>query len=114
MMLPKKELMALAGALKATPEYGDMIRQRRLIMQNPRMGRMVLMFEREHARIMRHDFPEEQAAPQLRSLYNDNKGFLEAAEIKAYMKAAQEYQRMVTQCVDYLNGLLDFSHAQPY
>ncbi len=104
-MLPKNELMALANALKATPEYTEMMKQRRLIMQNPRLSRVMMNFEREHARIMHHDFPEDQVVPRMKSLFDDNKVFLETAEVKIYMRTAKEYQSVVTQCVDYLNGL---------
>lgn len=113
-MLPKTELMALASALKATPEYNEMIKQRRLIMQNQRLSRVMVNFEREHARIMRHDFPENQVASHMKSLYDDNKVFLETNEVKLYMKAAKEYQVVVTQCVDYLNGLFDAGYSQRY
>lgn len=114
-MLPKKELQELANTLKATPEFNEMIKQRRLIIQNPRLGRVMMNFEREHARIMHHDFPEDQVASHLKNLFNQNKAFLETAEVKAYMKATQEYHQMVTQCVDYLNGLLDVSQTiKPY
>jgi hypothetical protein len=114
-MLPKIELQALANALRATQEFNEMINQRRLIMRNPRLGRTLMNFEREHARIMHHDFPEDQVASHLKALFNENKAFLESAEVKAYMKATQEYHQMVTQCVDYLNGLLDINQAiKPY
>jgi hypothetical protein len=114
-MLPKKELMALASALKATPEYNEMMKQRRLIMQNQRLSRVMMNFEREHARIMHHDFPEDQVAAHMKSLFDDNKVFLETNEIKVYMKSAKEYQYVVSQCVDYLNGLFDAGHSQrPY
>ncbi len=111
-MLPKTELIALANALKATPEYNEMMKQRRLIMQNQRLSRVMINFEREHARIMRHDFPENQVASYMKSLYEDNKAFLEITEIKLYMKAARDYQNVVTQCVDYLNGLFDSGYTQ--
>jgi cell fate (sporulation/competence/biofilm development) regulator YlbF (YheA/YmcA/DUF963 family) len=115
MMLPKKELQDLANALRSTPEFSEMISQRRLIMRNPRLSRAMMTFEREHARIMHHDFPEEQVASHLKNLFAENKVFLETAEVKAYMKATQEYHQMVTQCVDYLNGLLDVSQTmKPY
>lgn len=104
-MLPKTELMALAGALKATPEYIEMMKQRRLIMQNQRMSRIMMSFEREHARIMHRDFPENQVATRMKSLFDENKTFLETSEVKLYMKAAKEYQSVVSQCVDYLNAL---------
>ncbi len=110
-MLPKKELQDLANALKATQEFNEMVNQRRLIMKNPRLGRVMINFEREHARIMHHDFPEDQVSSHLKKLFNDNKAFLEAGEVKAYMKATQGYHSMVTQCVDYLNGLLDVNQT---
>lgn len=114
-MLPKKELQELADALKATPEFSEMVKQRRFILRNPRLGRAMMNFEREHARIMRHDFPEDQVSSHLKNLFNENKAFLEAGEVKAYMKATQGYHNMVTQCVDYLNGLLDVNQSiKPY
>lgn len=106
-MLPKNELQMLANALKASAEYNEIMKQRKLIMQNQRLSRSLMSFEREHARIMRHDFPEDQVAPHLKSLFSVNKVFLETVEVKAYMKATQDYQRMVSQCIDYLNGLLE-------
>ncbi len=104
-MLPKTELMALASALKATPEYVEMMKQRRLIMQNQRLSRMMINFEREHARIMHHDYPENLVATRMKSLFDENKVFLETAEVKLYMKTAKEYQNVVSQCIDYLNAL---------
>lgn len=114
-MLPKKELQDLADALKATAEFSEMVKQRRLILRNPRLGRAMMNFEREHARLMRHDFPEDQVASHMKNLFNENKAFLETVEVKAYMKVTKEYHNMVTQCVDYLNGLLDVSQTiKPY
>lgn len=110
-MLPKNELTALASALKATSEYNEVIKQRRSIMKNSRLGRILMNFEREHARIINHDFSEAQVAPNLKNLFSENKAFLETTEIKAYMQAAQEYHHMITQCVNYLNSLLDVSRT---
>lgn len=114
-MLPKKELQDLANALKATLEFNEVVKQRRLIIKNPRLGRAMMNFEKEHARIMHHDFPEDQVNSHLKNLFHENKAFLEASEVKAYMKATQGYHNMVTQCIDYLNGLLDVNQTiKPY
>ena len=83
-MLPKKELQALANTLKATPEFNRMVKQRRLIMQDAKLSRAMLTFEREHAKIMRYDFPEDKMAIHIKNLFNDNKIFLETDEVKSY------------------------------
>ncbi len=110
-MLPRKELQDLANALKATKEFNDMMTQRSLIMRSPKLSRAMMNFERENARMMRHDFPEDQVALHLKNLISENKAFLETIEVKTYMKAMQEYHQMVTRCVDYLNELLDLNQT---
>jgi hypothetical protein len=105
-MLPKKELQALAGALKASPEYSDTTRQRRRIMESP-LGRIMQNFEREHTRVLNLGLPENEAAQRLKKLYEGYGAFLEQPAVKEYIKATQGYQKTINESFEYLNGLLD-------
>ncbi len=114
-MLPKKELQYLAKALKETPEYVQMLQYRRTIMKNPRLAKLMLSFERENMKVMHHDFPEDQVSAQIKKIYHEYKEFLEQEVVRGYTQAAQSYQKMVSSCIEYLNGLLDTSQtAKPY
>ncbi len=106
-MAPKKEIETLAAALKAMPEYREMAARRLRIMNDRKLGATMAGFEREYAHIMSHDMPAEQTEAQLRKLYESRKDFFETAEVKAYMKAANDYHKLVSESVSYLNQLLD-------
>ncbi len=45
-MIAKKQLQELANVLKATPEYTEMVRQRRKIMSNQALNRLMQSFEK--------------------------------------------------------------------
>jgi|AGTN01.2.fsa_nt_gi hypothetical protein len=105
-MLPKKELQALAGALKATSEYTDTTRLRRRIMESA-MGRTMQSFEREHTRLLNLGLPEKESAERLKKLYAGYNSFLGQPAVREYIKAAQGYQKTVSESIEYLNGLLD-------
>lgn len=110
-MLPKKELQALAGALKTSAEYTDTVRLRRRIMETP-MGRVMQNFEHEHTRILNLGLPENEAAERLKKLYAGYSAFLEQPAVKEYIKATQGYQKTIAESFEYLNGLLDISSPQ--
>jgi cell fate (sporulation/competence/biofilm development) regulator YlbF (YheA/YmcA/DUF963 family) len=106
-MLAKKQLQELAIALKATPEYTEMIRQRRKIMSSPPLSRLMQNFEKEHRRLLNLDLPEKEAAAKLEKLYTDNRNFLESEDIRRYIKTTRDYQKMVLENINYLNMMLD-------
>jgi hypothetical protein len=109
-MVPKKELQELAGALKGTTEYSDATRLRRRILEGP-MGRAMQSFEREHTRLLNMGLPEKETAEKLRKLYADYNAFLEQTAVREYIRASQNYRKVVSESIEYLNGLLDMSGA---
>lgn len=109
-MLPKKELQELAGALRAMPEYADVAKLRRRILEGS-MGRAMQGFEREHTRILNLGLAEKEATEMLRKLYADYSAFLEQATVREYIKASQNYRKTITESIEYLNGLLDMGGA---
>ncbi len=106
-MIAKKQLQELANVLKATPEYTEMVRQRRKIMSNQALNRLMQSFEKEHRRLLNLDLSEKDTAAQLEKLYTDNKRFLENEDIRRYIKTTQNYQRTISENINYLNMLLD-------
>jgi hypothetical protein len=110
-MIAKRQLEELASALKAAPEYAEMVRQRGRIMGNPTLSRLLQGFEREHRRLLGLDLPEKEAAAQFEKLYTDNKNFLENEDIRRYIKAAKDYQKMISENVNYLNMLLEAGNS---
>jgi len=110
-MIPSKELQELAAAIKKTPEYIQMAALRRNAMLNPRYGRQMYFFEREHARLYNMGLPEAEISARLKKLYSDFRGLLEAEEIKKYVESARAYQKLVTESIAYLNKNLELNRA---
>lgn len=110
-MLAKKELQELAHVLKTAPEYTEMVRQRRKIMGNPRLSRQMLNFEREHTRLINLNLTVEEVNTRLEKLHEVYKDFFEQQDIKEYIEATQNYQKMIFESIDYLNSLLDISNG---
>lgn len=106
-MMAKRQLEELAAVLKAAPEYTEMVQQRGKIMSNPTLSRQLQGFEKEHRRLLSLDLPEKEAAAQFEKLYAGNKSFLENEDIKRYIQAAQNYQKMISDNFNYLNMLLE-------
>ncbi len=105
--MAKRQLEELAAVLKAAPEYTEMVQQRGKIMSNPTLSRQLQGFEKEHRRLLSLDLPEKEAAAQFEKLYAGNKSFLENEDIKRYIQAAQNYQKMISDNFNYLNMLLE-------
>jgi hypothetical protein len=80
---------------------------RKKIMGDPSLGRLMSSFEREHLRLLNLGLPEADAAARLKKLYADYAEFLERQDVKDYVKAAQDYQKMISENISFLNGLLD-------
>ena len=111
-MLPKKELQALASAIRATPEYAQVISLRRKLLGNPQLGVHMQNFEREHTRILSAGVPEEEISSRLKKLYADHQSFLDHEEVRNYVQATQAYHQMVSTGMQYLNELLDISRVR--
>ena len=104
-MMPNKELQELANALKHTSEYEQMVKLRRNVTNNYRQHMM--SFEREHTRLYRQNLPEAEMVARLKELYVQYKGFLEKEEVRSFLEAARTYQKLVSECIAYLNRLLE-------
>jgi len=102
-MVPKQELQALAGALKSTPEYAAVMRQRKLISGGP-MGAMMQSFEREHKRLAASGLPEKEAEERFSRLYAIYGSFLAHPAVREYLRVSQAYERVVSESIDYLRG----------
>ena len=113
-MLPKKELQELAHALKTTPEYTEMVRRRRRIMGNPRLSRVMMYFEREHARVLHIELSESEYAARLKKLYANYKGFFALEDVRQYIEAAKNYQKIIEQSIDYLYVLMEIKYGKAY
>ena len=57
-MVPQKELQELARAMKQSDEYMQMMKIRNKIMSEPVLGRQMLAFEREQARLIQSNHTE--------------------------------------------------------
>ena len=110
-MLPRKELQELARALKTTPEYTEMVQQRKKIMLNQRLNRMMISFEREYIWLLNLDLSEEDKATRLNKLYLNYKDFLKQEEVRSYIEATHRHQKVISDSIRFLNGLLDVSNS---
>lgn len=110
-MLPRKELQELARVLKTVPEYTEMMQQRKKIMSNQRLNRIMISFEREYIWLLNLDLSEEDKAARLKKLYLNYKDFLKQEEVRNFIEATHRYQKIISDCVRFLNGLLDVSNA---
>jgi cell fate (sporulation/competence/biofilm development) regulator YlbF (YheA/YmcA/DUF963 family) len=110
-MKPLKELKELAHALTQTTEYAEMIRYRKKVMENTVLGRQMLAFEREHARLENLNLPAADTSARLKKLYEGCKDFFENADIQNLLAATQRYQRMISDCITYLNRFLDVNNG---
>jgi hypothetical protein len=106
-MLPNKELQELAQAFKRSAEYNEMAQQRRRVLEHPRFGRQMLMFERERARLYSLGLQQAEAALREKKLYADYRALLAEEEVKKFIEATHGYQRMVSESIAYLNKLLE-------
>lgn len=108
-MIPNKELTELAQALKRSSEYTEMMQLRRRILEHPRLGRQMMMFEREHARLYNLGLQQVDIEQRLRKLYTDYKALLDEPEVKKFIESTHVYQKMIGECISYLNKNLEAS-----
>lgn len=114
-MMPSKELSALVRALMQTPEYTEMMRVRKKVMENMQLARYMNTFEREHARIQGLNITEAERAERLKRLSADYSPMLEREEVKGFTTAVRQYQKMLTESIAYINHHLDPASPQrPY
>ncbi len=106
-MIPNKEVQELAQALKRSAEYSEMMRLRRKVMEHPRFGRQMLMFEREHSRLYSLGPQQPDVAQRLKKLYSDFRGVLAEEEVKKFIDSSRAYQKLISETITYLNKLLD-------
>ncbi len=104
-MTPNKELQELAAALKKTPEYDQMMSRRRGLMTNYRQ--MMASFEREHSQLYHQKLSEADMIARLKALYAKYKDFLEQEDVRSFLGAARNYQKLVSESISYLNRLLE-------
>ncbi|MEZ4357995.1 MAG: YlbF family regulator [Eubacteriales bacterium] len=110
-MLPKKELQELARVLKVMPEYTGMVQQRKKIMSDQRLNRMMISFEREYIWLLNANLPDEDKAARFKKLYLNYKDFLKQEEVTSFIEATHKYQKTISECIHYLNVLLDVSNS---
>lgn len=108
-MVPNKELQELAAALKRTAEYEQMVAKRKEIVGKYRQ--MMTNFEREHTQLYHQKLPEMEMIARLKALYAKYKDFLEQDDVRVFLQAARAYQKLVSECVSYLNRLLESEGA---
>lgn len=106
-MIPNKEIQELAQAFKRSAEYNEMMRLRRKVMEHPRFGRHMLMFEREHSRLYSLGLKQADISPKLKKLYSDFHALLSEEDVKKFTESAQVYQKMVNDSLTYLTKLLE-------
>lgn len=106
-MIPNKEIQELAQALKRSAEYIEMMRLRRKVMEHPRFGRQMLMFEREHTRLYSPGLQQADISPRLKRLYADFRELLAEEEVKRFIESTHAYQKVVADSLAYLNKLLE-------
>jgi hypothetical protein len=110
-MIPNKEMQELAQAIKRSSEYAEMSSLRKRVMEHPRYGRQMYMFEREHARLYNMGLPEAELTVKVRKLYAEFKGLLEAEEVRKYVEATRVYQKMIMETFTYLNRNLELNRV---
>ncbi len=110
-MIPNKELQELAQALKRSAEYGEMMRLRRKVMEHPRYGRQMLMFEREHARLYNLGMQQADIELRLKKLYSDYRAVLAEEDVKKFIESTRAFHRMVGESIAYLNRLVETSRV---
>lgn len=108
--MPSKELMELVRALTQTPEYTEMMRVRKRVMENMQVARQMSAFEREHARLYGMGISEAERAERLKKLYADYSPLLEREDVKGFTAAVRQYQKMVSESIAYLNRHLDLTN----
>ena len=106
-MIPNKELQELAQALKRTAEYNEMLQLRKRVIEHPRLGRQMIMFEREHTRLYNLGLQQVDVEPKLKKLYTDYNALLNEAEVKKFIESTHVYQKMIAECISYLNKNLE-------
>ena len=111
-MIPGKELSDLVRALMQTAEYTEMMRVRKKVMENVQVARQMTAFEREHSRLHAMNLSEAEHTSRLKKLYADYGALLEREDIKGFTAAVRQYQKMVSDCIAYLNRHLNMG-SQP-
>ncbi|MGI5849335.1 MAG: YlbF family regulator [Christensenellales bacterium] len=106
-MVPNKELQELAQALKRSAEYNEIMRLRKKVLEHPRYGRQMLIFEREHGRIHGMNLQAAELSARLKKLYDDFKDLLQEEDVRKFMEAGRAYQKMISESIAYLNRVLD-------
>ncbi len=110
-MIPNKELQDLAQALKRSAEYIEMMQVRRRVLENPRFGRQMLMFERERARLYSLGLQREDVAQREKKLFADHRALLAEEEVKRFIEATHTYQNMISESIEYLNRMLEVNRS---
>lgn len=114
-MVPQKELQELARAMKQSDEYMQMIKLRNKIMSEPALGRQMLAFERDQARLIKSNMSDTDVSTRFKQLNTQYKAMLEREDVKGFVTAATRYQKMVTDSFATLNRMLDINGTgRPY
>jgi cell fate (sporulation/competence/biofilm development) regulator YlbF (YheA/YmcA/DUF963 family) len=110
-MIPNKELQELAQALKRSAEYIEMMQLRRRVLEHPKFGRQMLMFERERTRLYSLGLQQADIDLREKKLFTDYRTLLAEEEVKRFIEATHAYQKMVSESIAYLNRLLEANRA---
>ena len=114
-MMPTKELAELVRALTQTAEYSEMMRIRKKVMENMQIARQMGAFEREHTRLHALNISETERSERIKKLYGDYSPLLEREEVKGFIAAVRQYQKMVSESITYLNRHLDMTgQSRPF
>ena len=111
-MMPTKELQELVRALTQSSEYAEMMRVRKKVMENMQIARQMSAFEREYARLNSFNMSESERAERVKKLNADYSPLLEREEIKGFIGAVNQYQKMLSESIAYLNRHLDMGSQQ--
>lgn len=110
-MIPNKELQELAQALKRSAEYTEMMQLRKRVIEHPKYGRQMMMFEREHTRLYNLGLQQVDVEPRLKKLYADYHTLLNEVEVKRFIESTHVYQKMIGECITYLNKNLEITRV---
>lgn len=106
-MLPAKEIQDLALALTKMADYEEMMKHRRVLYGNTNLSRQMQFFEKEQERIANSNAAQEEISTRIKRLLDTNKDFLEKAEVKNYVSANRQYQKMMSDCFAALYKAMD-------
>lgn len=108
-MVPSKAIQDFVQAIKQTFEYNEMLQSHKKITEDQALSRQMAAYEREQNQIIGLNIPATEKAARLQKLSENYKTFFDNPLVQKFMNTAEQYEKMITECIKSINRQLDIN-----